>query len=252
MTHRFSTRTILSLAVITLLVAQPLPSHTAEQPSAGNQAGLADRHQSVSSATDLNGSLNDIDTMRQVLTTRWGFQSQHITMLTDQAATQPVFSVRWNDSAAGHRSIRRGLCPLPGHGSQVEDLNGDETDDHLDETLVPHDGRTGERPLISLMMNSRSHRLQAEGPCILIVSDSPPFRHGDAFPRHPDAIGSQRYADRTLPTVRGSHSSGCAGHGCPLRPHDRRRRQPGGPDGLVGGRYHGFFSLFIVSQFGIG
>ena len=29
-----------------------------------------------------------------------------------------------------------------GHGSQVEDLNGDEPDDQLDETIVPQDGRT--------------------------------------------------------------------------------------------------------------
>jgi hypothetical protein len=30
-----------------------------------------------------------------------------------------------------------------GHGSQVEDLNGDERDDGLDETIVPQDGRSG-------------------------------------------------------------------------------------------------------------
>ena len=29
-----------------------------------------------------------------------------------------------------------------GHGSQVEDLNGDEPQDQLDETIVPQDGRT--------------------------------------------------------------------------------------------------------------
>src|SRR5262245_38914928 len=97
----------------------------------------------------LQGSLNDIETMRQILLTRWGFEEKNIALVTDEAATragmlaaieQLVKEAGPNDMVYFHYS---------GHGSQVEDLNGDEPDDHLDETLVPQDGRTGDVPDIT-------------------------------------------------------------------------------------------------------
>jgi len=97
----------------------------------------------------LQGSLNDIETMRQVLITRWGFPEGNIRLLTDEQATregmlaalnQFVHKTGPNDTVYIHYS---------GHGSQVEDLNGDEPDDKLDETLVPQDGRTGLVPDIT-------------------------------------------------------------------------------------------------------
>jgi hypothetical protein len=104
------------------------------------------RYQAV---TKLQGSLNDIETMRQVLITRWGFSEGNIRLLTDEQATrdgmlaalnQFVHKTGPNDTVYIHYS---------GHGSQVQDLNGDEQDDHLDETLVPQDGRTGLVPDIT-------------------------------------------------------------------------------------------------------
>ena len=92
----------------------------------------------------LQGSLNDVQTMQQILLTRWGFLDKNISMVTDEAATragmlaaleQLVKDTGPNDTVYFHYS---------GHGSQVEDLNGDETDDGLDETLVPQDGRSGD------------------------------------------------------------------------------------------------------------
>lgn len=97
----------------------------------------------------LQGSLNDIETMRHILLTRWGFSEKHITIVRDEGATRAgilaaldhlVKETGPNDTVYFHYS---------GHGSQVEDLNGDEADDHLDETLVPQDGRSGEVPDIT-------------------------------------------------------------------------------------------------------
>ena len=89
----------------------------------------------------LMGSLNDVAAMRQVLITRWGFSPDNIVTLTEETATragilhalrQLVNESGPNDTVVFHYS---------GHGSQVQDLNGDEQDG-LDETLVPYDGRT--------------------------------------------------------------------------------------------------------------
>lgn len=89
----------------------------------------------------LQGSVNDVETMRELLVSRFGFLQQNVTTLLDQSATragilsalrQLVNDAGPDDSVYVHYS---------GHGSQVEDLNGDEPDG-LDETIVPQDGRT--------------------------------------------------------------------------------------------------------------
>jgi len=89
----------------------------------------------------LSGSRNDVETMKAILIRRYGFAEENITTLFDEAATRAsilqaleafVASVGPNDTALFHYS---------GHGSQVEDLDGDEADG-LDETICPHDART--------------------------------------------------------------------------------------------------------------
>ena len=70
------------------ILASGTGSHAADSPHPPIKRALLigiNRYQALPS---LNGSLNDIETMRQVLTTRWGFHPNHITMLTDQAATR--------------------------------------------------------------------------------------------------------------------------------------------------------------------
>ncbi|MCA9472747.1 MAG: caspase family protein [Nitrospirales bacterium] len=90
----------------------------------------------------LPGSKNDINLVHQVLKTQYGFADENMRILRDEDATrenvlsaleQFVSEVGPNDVAYIHYS---------GHGSQVEDVNGDEANDQLDETIVPHDGRT--------------------------------------------------------------------------------------------------------------
>lgn len=96
----------------------------------------------------LQGSLNDVAAIQEVLVTRWGFARDNVRVLTNAAATRAgvlaaldrfVREAKPNDTVYLHYS---------GHGSQVEDLNGDEPDG-LDETLVPQDGRSGDVPDIT-------------------------------------------------------------------------------------------------------
>ncbi|MFO0719386.1 MAG: caspase family protein [Nitrospira sp.] len=249
MTHRFSTRTILSLAVITLLVVQPVPSFTTEPPSSGTKRALLIGINRYQVLPTLNGSLNDIDTMRQVLTTRWGFQSQHITMLTDQAATRAgilgalerlVQDTGPSDVVYVHYS---------GHGSQVEDLNGDETEDHLDETLVPHDGRTPSVPDITDdELEAIVSKLKARS--ILIVLDS---CHSGTATRSLDIRTRSVPKDTRIELYRPSGV-----HTRQVVPVTAARyvlmtgaaANQEALDGPVGGRYHGFFSYSLSRSLG--
>jgi hypothetical protein len=73
---------------------------------------------------------------------RYGFSDNHIHIVRDEAATRVEVLSALNKivNDAGPNDVV--YIHYSGHGSQVEDLNGDEPDDHLDETIVPQDGRT--------------------------------------------------------------------------------------------------------------
>ncbi|MDH5774814.1 MAG: caspase family protein [Nitrospirota bacterium] len=90
----------------------------------------------------LPGSKNDIDLVHQVLMSRYGFSDHNIHVVRDEAATRVGILSALNNivQEAGPNDVV--YIHYSGHGSQVEDLNGDEPDDKLDETIVPQDGRT--------------------------------------------------------------------------------------------------------------
>lgn len=90
----------------------------------------------------LPGSKNDIELVRQVLLSRYGFSDHNVHVVRDEAATRDgvLSSLNKIVKEAGPNDVV--YIHYSGHGSQVEDLNGDEPDDQLDETIVPQDGRT--------------------------------------------------------------------------------------------------------------
>ncbi len=200
----------------------------------------------------LQGSLNDIDTMRQILRSRWGFAESNIAVLTDEAATragiltaleQLVATAGPNDTVYFHYS---------GHGSQVEDLNGDELDDHLDETLVPQDGRSGDvRDITDDELDAIFARLRAKHAFIVLDSchSGTATRSLDirirSIPRDTH-LNIYRAAESALPktravvpviTSRYVVMTGAASHQEAL-------------DGPVDGRYHGFFTYALAKSLG--
>ena len=249
MTHRSSRTSILSLALIALLVAPPSPSRAADPPPAGIKRALLIGINRYQVLPTLNGSLNDIETMRQVLTTQWGFQPQHITMLTDQAATRTGILAAFERLVQEAGSSDMVYVHYSGHGSQVEDLNGDETDDHLDETLVPHDGRTqGVPDITDDELEAIVARLKARS--ILIVLDSchsgTATRSLDIRTRSvPKDTRTELYRPSGVQTrqvvpvtaARYVLMTGAAANQEAL-------------DGPVGGRYHGFFSYSLSRSMG--
>lgn len=88
---------------------------------------------------DLQGCVNDITNMRDVLLKYFGFSAEQVRLVADERATREAVLERleWlvGDAAAGDRLVFH----FSGHGSQVRDRDGDELRDHLDEVLCPHD-----------------------------------------------------------------------------------------------------------------
>jgi Caspase domain/Domain of unknown function (DUF4384) len=118
----------------------------------------------------LMGSLNDVAAMQRILTTRWGFPPSNIKTLTEQAATRTAILAALREMVQVSGPGDTLVVHFSGHGSQVQDLNGDE-DDGLDETLVPYDGRTpGVPDIVDDELDEIFSRLRTS--TVLIVLDS--------------------------------------------------------------------------------
>jgi hypothetical protein len=90
---------------------------------------------------DLQGAVNDISLMQQVLVSRFGFEPQNIQRLEDAAATRSRLLQTLEQFVADTAADDIVYIHFSGHGSQVEDQDGDEPDG-LDETILPYDART--------------------------------------------------------------------------------------------------------------
>jgi len=96
----------------------------------------------------LSGSRNDVGVMKEILIRRYGFTEDNITTLFDEAATRAAILEALENFVAKVGPNDTVLVHYSGHGSQVEDLDGDEPDG-LDETICPHDARTDGVPDIT-------------------------------------------------------------------------------------------------------
>jgi len=85
---------------------------------------------------DLSGCVNDANNMKSILESRYGFTK--IVMLTDFEATQKNILASLGDMIDGAIAGDQLVFTFSGHGSQVPDANGDETDSY-DEILCPTD-----------------------------------------------------------------------------------------------------------------
>lgn len=107
--------------------------------SAGTDSGKARQR----GLRNLEGPVNDVRALREILVGRYGFASRDILTLTDKEATREAIL-----QAVDEHLIRRSekgdvvLFYFAGHGSQVANPQSDEPDG-LDESLVPADSRQG-------------------------------------------------------------------------------------------------------------
>lgn len=87
----------------------------------------------------LNGCINDIENMRDILKSEYGYKDADITLISDITIMKPTRSNIMKELLNLILSDATELYfHYSGHGSQVKDVSGDE-EDKMDECLVPID-----------------------------------------------------------------------------------------------------------------
>jgi len=145
-------------------------AQTAATPEAGVKRALLVGINHYKSVPGLQGSVNDVETMREILMTRWGFAAGNIRVLTDEGATREKMLAALDQLVQESGPDDTVYFHFSGHGSQVQDLNGDEADG-LDETIVPQDGRGGNVPdIVDDELDAIFSRLHARSAVIVLDS----------------------------------------------------------------------------------
>jgi len=88
---------------------------------------------------DLNGCLNDITNVRDVLQKYSGFATADIRLLADSRATKANIMARLEWLVKGAKDGDTLVFHYSGHGTQIRDRHGDELKDHMDEAICPWD-----------------------------------------------------------------------------------------------------------------
>ena len=89
----------------------------------------------------LNGCINDVINMRNMLIDAYGYDSTNITVLREDTVNKPTRTNIINNLTsiiAQSSKLTEIWIHYSGHGSQINDANRDETD-NLDEIIVPLD-----------------------------------------------------------------------------------------------------------------
>ena len=110
-----------------------------------------------------------------------GFEKQHIVKLKNEQATCAAICQELENLIAQSELGDIVYIQFSGHGQQITDLNGDETDDGLDEAWIPYDAPLeivegiyeGENHLVDDQINFYLHRLRqrigADGKIVVIA-----------------------------------------------------------------------------------
>jgi hypothetical protein len=217
----------------------------ADDPPGGVKRALLVGINRYKAVPGLQGSVNDVETMREILITRWGFKPANITMLTDESATRDRILTTLVELVRISGPEDTLYFHFSGHGSQVQDLNGDE-EDGLDETLVPQDGRSGDvKDIVDDELDAIFSKLRARS--TLIVLDS---CHSGTATRALDIRARSVPQDMRIDLYR-TGVTGTSTRG--IQPIKRSRFVVMGGaadneealDGPVEGTYHGFFTYAL-------
>ena len=117
---------------------------------------------------DLRGCVNDVTTMAATLQEVYGFAEPDITMLLDEAATKAAMEQQIAALVDGASAGDVLYLHYSGHGSNVPDTSGDETTDHRDEILCPHDLDWND-PLIDDWLRSTFDRLNPRASLTVVM-----------------------------------------------------------------------------------
>jgi metacaspase-1 len=88
---------------------------------------------------DLQGCVNDITNVYDVLVKYFGYASTDVSMLQDKRATRTAILAALRKLVSSCAEGDRFVFHFSGHGSQIRDTEGDELSDGMDEILCPYD-----------------------------------------------------------------------------------------------------------------
>ena len=87
---------------------------------------------------DLQGCINDVTNVRNILKTFFGFSNNDIRVLTDERATKRNILSRLERMVKKSKKGDQLIFHFSGHGSQIRDRDNDELKDHMDELICPY------------------------------------------------------------------------------------------------------------------
>lgn len=87
---------------------------------------------------DLQGCINDVTNVRNILKTFFGFRNNDIRVLTDERATKKNILYRLERMVKKAKKGDLLVFHFSGHGSQIRDRDNDELNDHMDELICPY------------------------------------------------------------------------------------------------------------------
>ncbi len=154
---------------------------------------------SLADSQQLQGCVNDATAMATLLTDRFGFPSENVTLLPDpggaRGGTRKEILASFKELAQVTQPGDEVVVFFAGHGSQLMDASGDESD-ALDEVIFPSDCRWGKNPSRFLRDDELAKSiaaLTARGARLTVLFDS---CHSGTVDRDP--VGSRA---RTVPRV---------------------------------------------------
>ena len=121
---------------------------------------------------NLDGAVNDVRLMRDILMARYGFAPADIVTLTDEQATRAA--ILGSIHTVLGRKAKKGdvlLFYYSGHGSQVRNSLSTEAD-KLDESIVPADSRRGALDIRDKELSVAFNRLLDRGARLTVVLDA--------------------------------------------------------------------------------
>lgn len=163
------------------LTALPLQAHTVDASKKAFVVAIANYpHVGGWDGQNPLASHNDLNLLREVLI-RQGFSSSNITPVIEKDATKASVMASFKKFHAGLKKGDKVIFHFSGHGQQIYDFSGDETD-QLDEALVLYDSPStnkvdktyrGEKHLLDdelkLMLDALRARVGAEGHVVAFI-----------------------------------------------------------------------------------
>src|SRR6185369_10186778 len=121
--------------------------------------------------SNLNGAVNDVLLLKEMLVVLYGFERRDVVTLTDQEATRTAILGAIDRHLAAPASAGDVLLfYFAGHGSQAPNSLSDEAD-KLDETIVPADSIKGADDIRDKELRRRFNRILDRGARLTVILD---------------------------------------------------------------------------------